>query len=154
MTWFTDGSGTRWVDDPQPKKRRASPRALRFAELAVGDQLMHEHSGFAIGTNRVRQVFYYVVTDLWFDPVRGQRDPVAGEMVAIRMLNRNTGEPHGGKHAHTRRGLASQGFQKSDIDFAALAEARRAAMAEGSVVVGIALGRVIRQRPKISGSRL
>src|SRR3546814_6466257 len=39
MTWITDGNGTRWVDMPKPK-RRAAPRAIRFAGLTLGDQVM------------------------------------------------------------------------------------------------------------------
>lgn len=151
MTWITDDSGTRWVQLPL-RKRRKSPRALRFADLKVGDQLMRHFNMPMSATGAARITWYYIVTDLWFDPVAGQDDEIAGKMVGIRMLDQRTGEAREHKEPHTLRGLASQGFQYSDIDFAALVTAKNEARAAG-VVVGISQGHVIRARPKIPGER-
>lgn len=94
-------------------------------------------------------VWYYIVTDLWFDPVAGQENRVAGEMVAITRINENgTVAPR--KESHTKRGLASQGFHYADLDIIALAEQRRAA----GNVVGIGFAKAIQQRPKLPSSRL
>lgn len=147
MTQITDGSGTRWVEIPQRKKRK-SPRAVRFAEIKAGDQLMRE-----LGVWDARMhVWYYIVTDLWFDPVAGQDDETAGRMVAIRSICPRTGEPRHRKEPHTLRGLASQGFRYADIDFPAHVQAVKEAMADGEVV-GIGKGHVIRRRPKVPGAR-
>jgi hypothetical protein len=141
MTWITDGNNTRWVAIP-PRKRRKSPRAVRFAEIKVGDQLMQEYRLDGV------QVWYYVVTDLWFDPVAGQDDETAGRMVAIRSICPRTGEPRHRKEPHTLRGLASQGFRYADIDFPAHVQAVKKAIADGEVV-GIGEALVIRRRPKV-----
>ena len=143
MTWITDENGTRWHEMPQ-RKRRKHPRAVRFAELKVGDQVMRQWKTY---NDRV-DVWYYVVTDMWFDPVAGQRDETAGRMVAIMSLDPCSGEARGSKEPHTLRGLASQGFAYSDIDFPALVVTRNEARADGKVV-GIGIGNVIRQRPKV-----
>jgi hypothetical protein len=79
---------------------RKSPRALRFADIEVGDELQRQWSHARMG--------YYVVTDRWFDPVAGQNDPISGQMVAVVMAGRNR------KESHTLRGLASNGFYYSD----------------------------------------
>lgn len=148
MTLIHDGNGTRWVEIP-PRKRRKSPRALRFAEIAVGDQLMRTWPGFL---DQGISVWYYVVTDLWFDPVAGQSDETAGRMVAIQRLDPRTGEPNYRKEPHTIRGLASQGFRYADLDYAAHVKAARQAAVEGKVI-GIGRGIVIRRRPKVPSSR-
>jgi hypothetical protein len=125
MTWVTDGTGTHWVEVP-PKKQRKSPRALRFAALKVGDQLILKPRSWwdrkiPIG---------YVVTDMWFDPVAGQHDEVAGRMVALRRID-GAGELRGSKAAHTLRGLASQGYHYAGQD---IIGQRQAAAASPSVV--------------------
>jgi hypothetical protein len=91
-------------------------------------------------------VWYYIVTDLWFDPVAGQDDPIAGEMVAISHINEAGIWRR--KQPHTKRGLASQGFHYADVDYIALCKARVAAGKEGAVV-GIGYGNVIRRRPRL-----
>ena len=151
MTWITDDNGTRWVDATRPKKRRRSPRALRFADVKVGDQLMNNRHSLGMDYPLGRK-FYVVVTDLWFDPVAGQDDPVKGRMVGYRQID-GYGRPIGSKIATTIRGLASQQFQYADIDYIALAKSRAEAVKSGDVV-GIGQGRVIRQRPRTPGSRL
>lgn len=147
MTWIVDGSGTRWVDD-RPPKRRQSPRAIRFAEIKVGDQLMRRWTFLPGGTD----VWYYLVTDLWFDPVAGQKNDAAGRMVAVRWLNPRTGEPDTRKQAHTIRGLASQGFHYADMDYTAHIRATLEGIRAGAVV-GIGKAHVIRARPKLPGDR-
>lgn len=144
-TWITDDNGTRWVELPERKSRK-SPRALRFADLKVGDQLFWTRYHWPDSAG------YYLVTDLWFDPVAGQDDETAGRMVAIVRLGHD-GEPRGHKERHTLRGLASQGFQYADRDYIAFCKARKAGMEAGDVV-GIGAGRRIRARPKLPGSRL
>jgi hypothetical protein len=147
MTIIRDDNGTRWVELP-PRRRRKPSRAVRFAEVKVGDQLVR---GLGVWDGRLN-VWYYIVTDLWFDPVAGQDDETAGRMVAVRSICPRTGEPRRHKEPHTLRGLASQGFRYADIDFSAHVKAVREAMADGAVV-GIGKGHVIRRRPKVPGAR-
>lgn len=92
---------------------------------------------------------YYLVTDIWFDPVKGQRRRGSGEMVAVRAIDQ-AGQERGSKWAHTITGLAAQGYQPADVDFIALARARADGVATGQVV-GIGFGRALRMRPKIAG---
>ena len=146
MTLVTTDAGTSWLLVPQ-RKRRKPARALRFAEIKVGDQLMRRWQTHA-GAGSV--VWYYIVTDLWFDPVAGQRDDTAGRMVAIRSIDPRTGEPRDRKEPHTLRGLASQGFQYADVDYAAHAKASQEARQTGDVV-GIGHAHTIRRRPKVPG---
>lgn len=148
MTLIRDGNDTRWVE-VAPRKRRKSPRALRFAEIAVGDQVMRTWPSLL---DHGISVWYYVVTDLWFDPVAGQSDETAGRMVAIQRLDTRTGEPNYRKEPHTIRGLASQGFRCADIDYSAHVRAARQAAVDGKVI-GIGRGEVIRRRPKLPGAR-
>jgi hypothetical protein len=148
MTIIRDQNGTRWVEIPL-RKRRKSPRALRFAEIKVGDQLMfkwpdHLNAGVV--------VWYYLVTDLWFDPVAGQEDETAGRMVGIQHIDWRSGEADGRKQPHTLRGLASQGFHYADIDFMAQLKAANQGMAEGKVI-RIGQGHLIRRRPKVPDAR-
>jgi hypothetical protein len=141
MTRITDDTGTRWVDD-QPRKRRKSPRALRFANIKVGDQLMKTTvaKGWRGGrvkpgdppTELSRHTRYFLVTDLWFDPVAGQTNHVAGEMVAIAQI-RSDGSIADRKEPHTKRGLASQGFHPADRDYIDFTKKRL----EAENVVGI-----------------
>jgi hypothetical protein len=147
MTWITDGTGTRWVD-PLPRKRRVPGRALRFAGVKAGDQLARR---WPISMNARVAVWHYLVTDLWFDPVAGQRDETAGRMVAIQRIDWRTGEPVDRKEAHTLRGLAMQGFRYAGLDYMAKVKATIEAKAAGEVV-GIGMGHVIRRRPKVPHS--
>jgi len=87
---------------------------------------------------------FWLVTDVWFDPVRGQRRRASGEMVAIQMLDA-AGRPFGTKWAHTIRGLAQAGYRPARFDYAAMAAARSEAIKEGKVV-GIGAGARIKQR--------
>ena len=151
MTWITDHTGTRWVE-PKPRKRRAKPVQGRFSQLSVGDQLEERHPS----RTRLREQFkreaprsFYVVTDLWFDPVKGQDAEYSGQMVGYRGLNAD-GEPVGRKRSTNRHGLATQGFHIADFDYIAQCRARVEAANDGKVV-GIGFGKVIRKRPKISG---
>ena len=161
MTQITDGGGTRWVAVP-PRKTRKSPRAVRFAGIKVGDQVMKTwtQKGWRGGIDDTRgpprefsqATWYYIVTDLWFDPVAGQDNHVAGEMVAIAQVKPN-GEIRSRKESHTKRGLASQGFHYADRDFITEGKTVVAAMKEGKVV-GIGRGEIIRRRPKLPTTRL
>lgn len=138
------GDGTKWAPIQQ-KARRKPGRALRFAGVKPGDQLMLKPL-----ENWYRKVpLYYIVTDRWFDPVAGQIDPVAGEMVGYRQVGED-GEPRSLKSATTLRGLASQQFLYADIDYIALCKARAAEAKDGKVI-GIRHGQTIRRRPKIPG---
>lgn len=148
MTIITDENGTRWVEIPA-RKRRKSPRALRFAEIKVGDQLTRKWPNH-LSAGMV--AWYYLVTDVWFDPVAGQMDEIAGRMVGIQHIDCRSGDLQGRKQPHTIRGLASQGFQYAEIDYMAHVKATNQATAEGAVI-GIGRGHVIRQRPKVPGTR-
>jgi len=148
MTWITDNAGTRWVE-PAPRKRRKPARALRFDTIKVGDQLARKWKYHT----SAQTIWYYLVTDLWFDPVAGQRDETAGRMAAIQMIDSHTGELRGRKEAHTLRGLASQGFNFASLDYIAHVRATRQAMSDGAVV-GIRHAHAIRARPKLPASRL
>ena len=161
MTWIFNGGGPRWVELDVPKRRK-SPRAVRFAGIKVGDQVMQTHTtkGWRGGiddksappTELSQTTWYYIATDLWFDPVAGQENHVAGEKVAIARIKPDGSVcPH--KEPHTKRGLASQGFHYADRDYIAECKTVVAAVKEGSVV-GIGMGRIIRQRPKLPTTRL
>lgn len=127
MTWITDNNGRRWVEIPK-KQRRASPRALRFADVKVGDQIMLTPRSWHYRKFKI----YYVVTDLWFDPVAGQNDPLKGAMVGYAQI-RGDGELTR-KSATTLRGLASQGFEYADMDYIAMCKARLPALKDGTIV--------------------
>lgn len=144
MSWITDGSGTRWVEIPQ-KKRRKSPRALKFGSVKVGDQLVKTYQ------KERKSSIYYLVTDLWFDPVLGQEDELKGSMVGYAQIKLDGSA--GRKSSTTIRGLASQQFDYADIDYIALCEARKGELESGKVVE-IGRGKVIRKRPKNPGHRL
>lgn len=98
--------------------------ARRFENIAVGDQLMNA---------AWRAAPYFIVTDLWFDPVRGHKKRASGEMVAVQQIGAD-GKPKGMKQGHTIRGLAAQGFVPADMDYAAWAAARHQGIADGVVV--------------------
>jgi len=161
MTWITDGSGTRWVDVTPARKKRKSPRAVRFADIKVGDQLMKTYTTKGSGgrddphghSRELHQAtWYYIVTDLWFDPVAGQENHVAGEMVAISLI-RSDGKIRSRKEPHTKRGLASQAFHYADRDYITDCKTVVTAVKQGKIV-GIGMGQVIRRRPKLPGHRL
>lgn len=130
MVWITDQAGSRWQPDVPPK-RRAPPRIIKFANIKVGDQLK---AARAVYTG------YFMVTDTWFDPVKGQRDPAAGEMVAVQRISQ-TGELVGSKWPHSKRGLASQGYDYLGFDYMAQRRAVYAGERTG-VVVSIRRGNV------------
>lgn len=141
-------------DTAGEQRRRKPPRAVRFADIKIGDQLVkrsvHKWTtllpGAANWSERSREeVEHHIVTDLWFDPVAGQKNPCAGEMVGIAMI-RQDGSIWGRKYAHSKLGLASQGFKYDKTDYIALCRARM----ECENVVGIQYGKTIRKRPKMS----
>lgn len=142
MGWITDENGTRWVPAPA-RKRRKPGRALKFGEVEVGDQLVQRPKP----GSRYGLPVYYLVTDRWFDPVRGQDDPVKGQMVGLASIT-SSGVP-GSKISTTVRGLASQQYEYADIDYIGHCFSRADAL--GDVVVGIGYGKVIRARPKQPG---
>lgn len=149
MTWITDDTGTRWVEAPPRKKRALGKR--RFEDVKVGDYVMRDRvSGWTgnrtSGSSKSRE--YAVVTDLWFDPVKGQREREHGEMVAIRWIME--GVPVSSKWPHTLRGLATNGYTYADRDPVAEHAAKVQAQREG-VLVGIGQAHVIRRRPKQPG---
>jgi hypothetical protein len=92
---------------------------------------------------------YYLVTDLWFDPVAGQNDPIRGQMVGFAQVKADGSITR--KSSTTLRGLASQQYAYADLDYIALAKAKAAAVAEGDSVVSIRKAHEIRRRPKIAG---
>lgn len=152
MTLVTEGSGTRWVE-VKARKRRKSPRAVRFADIKVGDQVRKAWSIPSVYMAHDRRVeTFYIVTDLWFDPVRGQENYDAGRMAAISKIN-SDGTISPRKDAYPLRGLASQQFQYAGIDYLELTRIRKAAHDKGEVV-GIGHGQVIRARPKVPGHSL
>lgn len=157
MTWIIDESGRRWVDPPPPRVKRKRGRG-RFSEIKVGDQIMQRiisrwdtygkpPPGVANDPAPVRHekdhgYAYAIVTDIWFDPVAGQSDPLKGEMIGIQPLRQ--GIPIGDKRAHTIRGLASNKWEYADRDEIAHWEAVRSGVDAGTVV-GIGRGR--RRKP-------
>jgi hypothetical protein len=108
----------------------------RFDAIKVGDQLTMKRS--------VQPRWFWVVTDIWFDPVKGQRRRSSGEMVGIQMIAPD-GRLHGSKSAHTIRGLAQAGYRYADIDYRAMATLRSEAVKDGKCV-GIGAATRIRKR--------
>lgn len=151
MTWITDNTGTKWVE-PEPRKRRAKATKGRFSEIAVGDQLEERHWSREFHRQQLKRdapPTFYVVTDLWLDPVKGQDNEWSGQMVGYQRIGTN-GEVVGKKLSNSRHGLASLGFHKAEIDYIGQRLATVEAAAAGNVV-GIGFGQVIRRRPKMSG---
>lgn len=99
-----------------------------------------------IGDRLGRSLEYAIVTDLWFDPVKGEKDRQKGDMVAIATITRGMTF---GKQAHTLRGLASNGWKYFDEDPFDLHETLVEAV-KSERVVGIGQAHIIRKRPKIS----
>lgn len=91
-------------------------------EIEVGDQFVERSSGTAV-----------VVTDLWFDPVRGQKRPAGGMMAAVQAIGPD-GVPRAYKRAYTRGQLAAD-FDRADRN---IMSARRAAAAASARDAGIA----------------
>lgn len=153
MTWIRDENGTRWVELPVRERRHLTgPR--RFDAVKVGDFLMQDSISNWFGGGKsgsTQQRYYAVVTDLWFDPVRGEHEHQKGEMVAIQMIL--NGRPAGSKRGHTIRGLASNGWHYADRDPVAEHEAMVAAAASGQLV-GIGHAQQIRRRLKLPGRGL
>lgn len=101
------------------------------------------------GTWYRKIVMYFVVTDMWFDPVAGQDDPLKGSMIGYAQINDQGGI--GKKRPILIRGLASQGYEYADIDYIALCKTRLAAFENQENIVGIGHGNTIRARPKTPG---
>lgn len=135
-TLIIDDSGSRWVQSPI-KKRRKPARALKFGGVRVGDQLMRKPRGDWLRPF----VEYFVVTDRWFDPVKGQEDPIKGEMVGLARISASGALS--AKEATTVRGLASQQFDYADQDFLSMAKTRSEQLKSGGV---IGIGQVKRKR--------
>lgn len=126
-TQIFDENGSRWVDVHEPKRRKPA-RALKFGGVKVGDQLMRRPRGDWLE----KFTSYFIVTDRWFDPVKGDVDPIKGEMVGYSRIS-----PKGTlcrKEATTVRGLATQQFEYADQDFLAMAKNRLKQLESGGVV--------------------
>lgn len=136
----------------EDRKRRKPARALKFGDVKVGDQLVRVCNFVQIDNlyDR-RQKIYYLVTDRWFDPVAGQDDEVAGQMVGLRQIGPD-GELRGGKLATTVRGLASQQYQYVGFDMIAQQKAAVAAL-KSREVIGMGEALKIRARPKTPSAR-
>jgi len=131
MTWVSDGSGTRWIDYPE-RKRRAPSVPRRFANLEVGAVLIHRakwrseehvrHDPVVANDDHKLiekiSIGFALVEDRWFDPVAGQRDRWAGEMAGLRYLTSHGRAPS--KTPHTLRGLAQQGYNYATAEHARL----------------------------------
>jgi len=102
----------------------------RFDDIKVGDQLVARRRAEPA---RGLPCLHYLVTDLWYDPVRGQQRRSSGEMVAIQTIWWD-GTLRGSKYAHTIRGLAQAGLQFADTDFQGNAQALTEALHDGSVI--------------------
>lgn len=138
-----------WEDVTRVRKKRKPVRAVRFADVKVGDQLVVRFNNY---DDTVRDWFYQV-THIWFDPVAGFRaegepDQEAGIMVAIQRIN-SMGIPYGRPDKHTRRGLASQKYHYAKIDYIGMCKARLEGLNAGSVV-GIGAAKRIKKHPSLS----
>ena len=91
--------------------------AVKFDNIQVGDQLVERGSGMAV-----------VVTDLWFDPVRGQKRAIGGMMSAVQIIGPD-GEPRSYKRAYSRATLATT-FDRADHDIMAALQAETGAFAQ------------------------
>ena len=133
-TRITDANGTRMVK-VKPRKRRASPRAIRFADLQAGQCLIHRgkthwetmpKAPADIPTpanedwKRHEQTYVgmAIVEHRWFDPVAGEKNRWAGEMAGIRDVGNNG--RRGDLAAKTLRGLAQAGYHLATPEQAAL----------------------------------
>lgn len=136
---YTDGTPS-FVQRSPVVEAKIQTVKRRFDGIKPGDQLEQSRYGKS----------YWIVTDTWFDPVKGQNNPQQGDMVAIQQINHNTGNPRPSKTAHTIRGLASNGYTWASRDWMSFFRSRLAAHQEGTVV-GIGHARTIRKRPKSPG---
>lgn len=124
------------MDAEAPRKRRRKPKPLRFAQVKVGDILIHKRktlNAFArprpvpIANDDPVEVEYVaaiatsfaIVTDLWWDPVYGQAEESAGQMVGCQYW---VGGGIGSKWSHNRLGLARAGWDYATPDQIADAE--------------------------------
>lgn len=107
----------------------------RFDGIQVGEQVMRQQTiVYHQGGVHQGHPEYYLITDVWFDPCKGQHSTPKGEMVAIQQIGSRTGDLTGNKCAHTRRGLASNGYQPADRDFMKFVKDRLEAYHEGKVI--------------------
>lgn len=119
LIWPTQGQP--YFVKVAPKKRRARPRALRFADLKAGDVLVHRQKAVTVkrpreadlvAANEIEEVnrfaSFCIVEHRWFDPCAGHDDRWAGEMAGVCSINHNGKVPT--PYPHTLRGLAMQGF--------------------------------------------
>jgi hypothetical protein len=136
------------------RKRRRKPKPLRFAQISVGDILIHHRNTIdAIRRPRMVEVAnddppdpiyvpaiatsFAIVTDLWFDPVLGDQEPATGQMVGLKYYIE--GAARGSKWSYNRLGLARKGWHFATPDQIAdqageleRQRAVRAAIADGS----------------------
>jgi hypothetical protein len=56
----------------------------------------------------------YIVTDTWFDPVRGQNKPQRGYMVALVMADRHW-QPIGGKWPYAASTVAGKSYIRAEV---------------------------------------
>lgn len=143
MTWIYDDTGKHWVE-PTPRKQRKPARAVRFAEVKVDDQLVQSERRY--DDRKIDR--HWIVVAVWFDPVAGYYDREAGNMVAVQRIN-EFGIGQGLPARHTRRGLASQGYRYSKVDYIDLCRARIEALKAGTVV-GIGAAKRIKKHPSFS----
>lgn len=157
-TVIRDHNGTRMVQAPFKKRRkRSQPR--RFADLKVGDWLEGgTWQKFTAALSRGLPVLVHsLVTDQWFDPVAGEADEEKGRLFAVApLVGVRDGEPaFGRKTAHTRIGLARNGYAYSRVsDPAAEMIARQAGIADGHVAEIWRERKLRERRPKIPGRTL
>lgn len=116
--------GPPYFVEQRPPKQRAKPRALRFHDVNVGEVVRHqglwqrdyddpaalESANDNRRTQRGLAHGFAIVEHRWFDPVAGDRDPIAGQLVAVRRISWRGLD--GGLTKHTIRGLASQGYHR------------------------------------------
>lgn len=127
----SDG-GRPYFVQAERRKRRQTPRALRFGEVKPGDVLIHSLKvrseqfvqpfieGTANDNRRLQVVTHHgaaIVTHRWFDPVWGQDDPLRGNFVGIAYVGAQG--LYSNLRQHSIRGLASQGYNYATPEQAA-----------------------------------
>lgn len=143
-------------------KRRRAPRALRFAEVKVGDILIQRDKlrGYiergeptamptANCNNRMEPMHatcWAIVTDLWLDPVLAERDETRGRMVGLRYFQ--NGQAVGSKWSTTLRGLASQQWNYATQEEIAEQEAKRRLIEAVRAGEAVPISRSPKARPK------
>lgn len=120
------------MSEARPKRRR-KPQPLRFSDLKVGDIVIHRRKAIGAVTPKrplpvanddppdtiyfsTDHTTYAIVTDRWFDPVYGQSDESAGQMVGLRYWSPGEVEGHGSKWSHNLLGLARKGWHYATAD--------------------------------------